>query len=113
MNDKIPAVFENLTAASPLDDLCVAAYIAAANAAREDMKPQRAGACLASDDATIAYLRAPSTRSCLEDWLQAYRHDEGVLTALSDDARTQVLASAWRAYEATVMQARDAARAGT
>src|SRR5262245_62119963 len=60
MSDPIPAdaVFATLTAESPLDDLCVAAHLAGSRAAREDMLPQNAGAALASDEATLTYLRA-------------------------------------------------------
>lgn len=104
-------VFANLTSASSLDALCSAAPVAASGAARYDMRPAHGGAALASDEATIAYLRAPEAREMLETWLGAYSHDEATLTALADDARAEVLASAWRGYEATVLQMRDAARA--
>jgi hypothetical protein len=110
--ESIDLTFANLTAESSIADLCTAAYSASRRAALYDMRPQHGGACLASDEATIAYLRDPSTREALEAWLVSYAHDEQILAALSDDGRAEALASAWRAYEATVMQCRDAARTG-
>jgi hypothetical protein len=124
-HDPIPAdtVFAKLTAASPLDDLCVAAHLAAARAARNDLALPDVAPVLASDEATLAYLRNPETRVLLEAWLTSYRHDAEVLAALSPQSRVvardgdtrrvpraEVLHSAWLAYETTVMQARDAAR---
>lgn len=98
-------VFVNLTTESPIDELCAAAYGAAMRAAKNDLALRHVAPDLASDETTIAYLRAPETRSALEAWIGAYRHDEEIVAAHPD-----VLGSAWRAYAAVVMQARDAAR---
>lgn len=103
--------FANLTAESPIDALCSAAYQAARRSAQSDVRQPSVVPTLASDEATAAYLHDPTTRECLEAWLVSYDYDERLLSSVSDDARAEVLASAWRGYEATVMQARDAARA--
>lgn len=110
--DPIPhdAVFAHHAAADPLDAVRAAAYAAGVRSAAYDMRPQHGGAVLVSDEATNAYLSDPATRSCLEEWLVAYRHDADTLAALPVSDRELVLESAWSGYEAGVRQARDAVR---
>ncbi len=101
-------VFANLTATSPTDSLCVAAGLSARSAAMSDVKG--CAGVLRSDAQTLAFLADPETRSDLEHWIGSYRHDEASLAALAPMVRAEVLASAWLAYSAVIMQARDAAR---
>lgn len=103
-------VFAGLTAENPLADLSTAAYLAAARSAESDMRRTHLLDVLTTDRGTVAFLRDPETRSALESWLGAYGHDEALLAALTDDARAEVLASAWLAYGTAWMQGRDAAR---
>lgn len=102
-------VFATLSAESPIDTLCCAAHLAACAAGRSDMLG--CAGVLRSDSDTLAFLAEPETRSNLEHWIGSYRHDEETLAALAPAQRAEVLASAWLGYSATIMQARDAARA--
>lgn len=114
----VPATFPDLTSASPLDDLCVAAHLAGARAGRGDAAANAARlneagtgqGVLDSDAACVAFLADPDTRGALEDWLGAYAADEIVIDRLEPEARAEVLAAAWSSYSTAVYQARDAAR---
>lgn len=114
----LAVTFPDLTAASPLADICVAAHLAGARAGRSDAAAH--AAVVASDVACVAFLADPGTRGALEDWLGAYAADEAVLAGLSDVAptvrdglaaaayspRAEVLAAAWSSYSTAVYQAR-------